>query len=122
QIEYEITDTKTDPNLAVSAASSLVDWGADMLVVSGDYDMGSPSAFVAQNAGIPAISMGASDPKMGVQGVGPFVFSAHTAGQAAGIVMAEYAINELGLENAYMLEDVSMEATKASCAGFRASW
>jgi branched-chain amino acid transport system substrate-binding protein len=122
QIEYQASDTKTDPTLAVSVASSLVDWGSNLLVVSGDYDTGSPAAFVAQNAGTIGISFGASDPKMGVQGVGPNVFSAHTAGQAAGIVMAEYAYKKLGLKSAYMLEDVTMEATKSSCAGFRAAW
>ncbi|KQT62935.1 MULTISPECIES: ABC transporter substrate-binding protein [unclassified Aureimonas] len=122
QIEYQVIDTKTDPTLAVNSASGLVDWGADLMIVSGDYDTGSPAAFVAQNAQTTAISFGASDPKMGVQGVGPYVFSAHTAGQAAGIVMAEYAFKELGFKNAFMLEDVTMEATKSSCAGFAAAW
>lgn len=122
QIEYDVVDTKTDPNLAVNAAKELVDWGAEMMVVSADYDMGSPSAFVAQNEGLVAISTGASDPKMGVQGVGPNVYSAHTAAQVAGIVMAEYADQELGFKTAYQLEDVSIEATKSACAGFRAAW
>ncbi len=122
QIEYDVVDTKTDPNLAINAAQELVEWGADMIVVSSDYDMGSPSAFVAQNEGLVAISSGASDPKMGVQGVGPNVYSAHTAAQVAGIVMAEYADQELGFKTAYQLEDVSIEATKSACAGFRAAW
>lgn len=122
QIEYKVIDTKTEPTLAINSAASLVDWGADIVVVSGDYDTGSPAAFVAQNAQKVAISFGASDPKMGVQGVGPNVFSAHTAGQAAGIVMAEYAFKELEYKTAYMLEDLTMEATKSSCAGFVAAW
>lgn len=122
QIEYEVIDTKTDPTLAINSASSLVEWSADVVIVSGDYDTGSPAAFVAQNAQKVAISFGASDPKMGVQGVGANVFSAHTAGQAAGIVMAEYAFKKLNLKSAYMLEDLTMEATKSSCAGFDAAW
>lgn len=122
QIEYNVIDTKTDPTVAGSAAASLVDWGANVLIVPPDYDMGSPAALVAQNAGTIAISTGASDPKMGAQGVGPYVFTAHTAGQAAGIVMAEYGYKKLNLKTAYMLEDVSMEATKSSCAGFVAAW
>lgn len=122
QIEYNVIDTKTDPIVAASAAASLIDWGANVLIVPPDYDMGSPAALVAQNASTIAISTGASDPKMGAQGVGPYVFTAHTAGQAAGIVMAEYGYKKLNLKTAYMLEDVSMEATKSSCAGFLAAW
>lgn len=122
QIEYKVIDTKTDQTLAASAASALVDWGADMLIVPPDYDYGSPAALVGQNAGLISISTGASDPKMGVQGIGPYVFTAHTAGQSAGILMAEYGYDKLGAKTAYMLEDVSMEATKSSCAGFVASW
>ncbi|MGK9338463.1 ABC transporter substrate-binding protein [Sinorhizobium meliloti] len=122
QIEYKVIDTKTDQTLATSAANSLVDWGANMMIVPPDYDYGSPAALVAQNAGLIAISTGASDPKMGVQGVGPLVFTAHTAGQVAGIVMAEYGHEKLGAKSAYILEDVSMEATKSSCAGFTAAW
>lgn len=122
QIEYQVADTKTDPTLAVSAATTLVDWGADTMVVSSDYDMGSPSAFVAQNAGLIAISAGASDPLMGTQGVGPYTFSAHTAGQTAAFVMAEYAFKELGMKTAYQLVDVSIQATQSFCAGFQEAW
>ena len=122
QIEYKVLDTKTDLTLTGSVASELVDWGANMLVVPPDYDYGSPAALVAQNAGLIAISTGASDPKMGAQGVGPNVFTAHTASQVSGITSAEYAYEKMGARTAYMLEDVSIEATKAACAGFIAAW
>jgi branched-chain amino acid transport system substrate-binding protein len=122
QIEYKVLDMKTDLALSGSTANELVEWGANMMIVPPDYDYGSPAALVAQNAGLIAISTGASDPKMGVQGVGPFVFTAHTAGQTAGIVMAEYGQDKLSLKNAFILEDVSIEATKSSCAGFATAW
>jgi branched-chain amino acid transport system substrate-binding protein len=122
QIEYKVLDTKTDLTLTASVASQLVDWGANMLVVPPDYDYGSPAALVGQNAGLIAISTGASDPKMGAQGVGPNVFTAHTASQISGITAAEYSYEKMGARTAYMLEDVSIEATKAACAGFIAAW
>ncbi|AZO07885.1 ABC transporter substrate-binding protein [Mesorhizobium sp. M3A.F.Ca.ET.080.04.2.1] len=122
QIEYKVLDMKTDLALSGSTASELVSWGANMMIVPPDYDYGSPAALIAQNAGLVAISTGASDPKMGVQGVGPYVFTAHTAGQTAGIVMAEYGQAKLGLKSAFILEDVSIEATKSSCAGFANAW
>ncbi|TKT69564.1 ABC transporter substrate-binding protein [Aquamicrobium sp. LC103] len=122
KIEYQVTDTKTDLTLTANVAASLIDWGANMLVVPPDFDYGAPAAFMAQNANLIAISTGASDPKMGVQGVGSNVFSAHSAGQAAGIVMAEYAHDKMNAKTAFMLEDVSLEAHKSSCAGFVAGW
>lgn len=122
KIEYKELDMKTDLALSGSTAAELIDWGADMLMVPPDYDMGAPAALAAQNAGLIAISTGASDAKMGVQGVGPFTFSAHTAGQTAGIVMAEYGQDKLKLKNVFILEDVSIEATISSCAGFAQAW
>jgi branched-chain amino acid transport system substrate-binding protein len=121
-IEYKVVDMKTDQTLAATAAASLIDWGADMLIVPPDYDFGSPAALAAQNAGLIAISTGAGDPKMGVQGVGPLVFTAHTASQTQGIVMAEYGHEKLGFKSVYVLEDVSIEYSKSACAGFYAAW
>lgn len=122
QIEYSVIDTKTEQTLAGTAAAELLDWGADMLVVPTDYDYGAPAALAAQNAGKIAISPGAGDPKMGVQGVGPYVFTAHTAAQTQGVVMAEYASKVMGLKAAYALEDVSIEYSKSGCAGYKAGW
>lgn len=122
QIEYRVIDTKTDQTLAGTAAAELLDWGADMLVVPTDYDFGAAAALAAQGAGKIAISPGAGDAKMGVQGIGPYVFSAHTAAQTQGIVMAEYAHNVMGLRTAFVLEDVSIEYSKSGCAGYRAGW
>lgn len=122
QIEYKVVDMKTEQRLAATAAAELIDWGADMLIAPPDYDFGAPAALAAQNAGLIAISTGAGDPKMGVQGVGPLVFTAHTASQTQGVVMAEYGHDKLGLENIYMLEDVSIEYSKSACAGFTAAW
>ncbi|PBB86950.1 ABC transporter substrate-binding protein [Mesorhizobium sp. WSM3876] len=122
QIQYSVIDTKTDQTLAGTAGSQLLDWGADMLVVPTDYDYGAAAALAAQNAGKIAISPGAGDPKMGVQGVGPYVFTAHTAAQTQGIVMAEYAKKVMGLKTAYALEDVSIEYSKSGCAGYKAGW
>lgn len=122
KIEYKVIDTKTDQTLAATAGNALVDWGADMMIVPTDYDYGSPAALAAQTAGKIAISPGAGDPKMGVQGVGPLVFTAHTAAQTQGIVMAEYAHRKMGLKSAYVLEDVSIEYSKSACAGFNAAW
>ena len=71
QIAYDIRDTKTEAEGSAKAGAELVSEGADLLVVSADYDFGAPAALAADAAGKIAISLAAGDPKMGIQGVGP---------------------------------------------------
>lgn len=121
-IDFKIIDTKTEREEGAKAASELVEDGVDLMIVSADYDYGAPAALVAQRAGIPAISLGAADPKMGVQGVGDLVFTANGAAQVEGIDMAEWGFKTLGIRAPYVLEDQSLEYSKSGCAGFRSAW
>lgn len=122
QIEYSVIDTKTERERSATAGAELVQSGVDLLIVSADYDFGAPAALAANNAGIIAISLGAADPKMGVQGVGPLAFTSTSAAQVEGIAIAEYAVKKLGLKSTYVLEDTTIEYNKSACAGFRAAW
>ena len=58
----------------------------------------------------------ASDPKFGVQGVGPLAYSTSNAGQAQGALLAEWAFNEKGWKTAYVLLDNTIAYTKSLCA------
>ncbi|OJU49195.1 MAG: ABC transporter substrate-binding protein [Mesorhizobium sp. 61-13] len=122
KIEFEVKDTRTDQEQSSRAGSELVQSGVDLLIVSSDYDFGAPAALAAQAGGVVAISPGAADPKMGAQGVGPFVFTANGAAQLEGIDMAEWAYERQGIRNPYVLEDQSIEYSKSGCAGFRSAW
>ncbi len=122
KIEYKVIDTKTEQERSASAGAELVNEGVNMLVVSCDYDFGAPAALAANQAGVIAMSLCAGDPKMGVQGVGPYAFTANSAAQSEGIAIAEYAQTKMGLKTAYVLEDVIIEYNKSACAGFRAAW
>lgn len=122
QIEYSVMDTKTEQERAATAGAQLVDQGVDMLVVSCDYDFGAPAALAANQAGLIAFSLCAGDPKMGVQGVGPYAFTANSAAQSEGIAIAEYAQKKMNLKTVYVLEDLTIEYNKSACAGFRAAW
>lgn len=122
KIEFSIVDTKSEREGSASAGSFLVDKHVDLMVVSADYDFGAPAALAAQRAGIPAISLGAADPKMGIQGVGNLVFTANGAAQVEGIDMAEFGYDRLGVRSPYVLEDQSIEYSKSGCAGFRSAW
>lgn len=121
QLEFVAADTKTDRAEGVKAGKEVVEKGAKMVVVSCDYDMGSPAAFAAESAGVISISPCANDPKMGVQGVGAHAFSWTFAAQAGAYALAEWAF-EQGWKTAYSLLDTTIEFNKSTCAGFNARW
>jgi branched-chain amino acid transport system substrate-binding protein len=121
KIEVVEADTKTDRAQGSRAGKEVVDLGAKLVVVSCDYDMGSPAAFAAQSAGVISISPCANDPKMGVQGVGTHAFSWTFAAQSGGYALAEWA-HKQGWRTAYSLLDTTIEFNKSTCAGFNARW
>ncbi|GAB4066786.1 ABC transporter substrate-binding protein [Ancylobacter sonchi] len=118
KIKVITADTKTDRVEGAKAGKQLVDEGADMLLVSADYDYGAPAALQAQKAGIISVFIGASDPKAGVLGVGPLSFTANNAAQLEGAVMAEWGYEKKGLRKGYMLVDETLEYNKSACAGY----
>ncbi|MDR6953329.1 branched-chain amino acid transport system substrate-binding protein [Ancylobacter sp. 3268] len=118
KIKVITADTKTDRVEGAKAGKQLVDAGADMLLVSADYDYGAPAALQAQKAGIISVFIGASDPKAGVLGVGPLSFTANNAAQLEGAVMAEWGYEKKGLRKGYMLVDETLEYNKSACAGY----
>ena len=111
-------DTKTDRVEGAKVGQDLVKQGANLLLVSADYDYGAPAALQAQKAGILSVFMGASDPKAGVVGVGPYSFTANNAGQLEGAVMADWGMKKKGVKKGYMLIDETIEYNKSVCAGY----
>ena len=89
-------DTKTDRVEGAKVGQALIQQGANLLLVSADYDYGAPAGLQAQKAGVISVFMGASDPKAGVIGVGPLSFTANNAGQLEGAVMADWAMKKKG--------------------------
>ena len=122
QIRAVSADTKTDIVQGSKAGAEVVARGAQFMIVSCDYDMGAPSATVANSHNMIAISPCASDAKMGVQGIGPYAFTLNTYGQGEGAGMAKYAFVDRGWRKAYMLLDASAEYTKSICHGFLEQW
>ncbi|MGH6719510.1 MAG: ABC transporter substrate-binding protein [Alphaproteobacteria bacterium] len=120
-IRAVVADTKTDTVEGAKAAAEVIDQGAQFMAVSCDYDMGAPAATVANDHGMIAISFCASDAKMGVQGIGPYVFSLEIFGQGEGAVAAAYAWKR-GWRKAYALLDASIEYNKSVCDGFLEYW
>jgi branched-chain amino acid transport system substrate-binding protein len=110
QVKMIDADTKSDVSLGPTAASQVLDEGAVMLLVSTDFDMGSPSALVAQNAGVPSFS-GAVSPMFGAQGVGDLAFSSSDSATEEAAAGAQFAYNK-GWRNVYILVDETVAAER----------
>lgn len=115
-------DTKSVPEQGGDAATAVLDDGAEVVVTSCDFDMGSPAAIVAQEQGVLAFSTCAASTAFGPTGIGPLAFTMATAAGAEGAVMAEWAHEEKGFETAYVLTDDTLEFTKQSAYGFATRW
>ncbi len=119
QIEVLEFDNKSEPSLGADGALSVIDQGAKAIMFPSDFDFGAPGAFVAQQNGVIALS-GASDPKFGVQGIGPYAYSMSNASQAQGAMLAEWAYETQGWKTAYVLLDNTIAYTKSLCGAFEA--
>jgi hypothetical protein len=65
QLRVVRADTKSNINLGAQAGLSVLSKGADVMLVTLDFNYGGPAAREAQKAGVVAISIGASSPKFG---------------------------------------------------------
>lgn len=119
QIEFITADNKTDLAESVKAGQQVLAENPDLVAVSCDYDFGAPAAVQVQKAGKISVFQCAVDPKAGVLGVGPNSFSAGTASQLDGALMADWSMKEKGSKKSFVLEDVAGEAQKSSCAGYK---
>lgn len=118
QISWIEADTKTDQAQGARAGLQLIDEGADMLVVSCDYDFGAPAALAAEAVGVNSFFLCAEDVKAGIQGVGPNSFSGSVLAAVQGATMAEWSYQERDARNAYVLLDTTIEYNKGICSGF----
>jgi len=110
QLQMVRADTKSDQAQGPLAASEVLDKGAQMVIVSTDFDMGSPAALVAQSKGAVSFS-GAVSPMFGVQGVGDLAFSSSDSSTTEAAVGATFAISK-GWKTAYILVDETVAAER----------
>jgi len=111
-------DTRTDRAGAAKAGLDLLDQGAQMMIVSCDYDFGAPAALVAEGEAMISFFLCAEDVKAGIQGVGPLSFSSSVLAPVQGATMAEWAHARREARAAYVLEDTFIEYNKGICTGF----
>ena len=111
-------DSKSDRVEGAKAGQAMIEQGADIVLVTADYDYGAPAALQAQKAGLISVFICASDPKAGIAGVGPLSFTACNAGQVEGATMAEWGYDKKGFRKGYILDDIFLEYDKSVCGGY----
>ena len=118
QITWVEADTKTDRQQSAKAGLQVIDEGADMMIVSCDYDFGAPAALSAEAEGMVSFFLCAEDVKAGIQGVGPMSFSGSVLAAVQGATMAEWSHARREARTGYVLLDTTIEYNKGICTGF----
>ncbi|WP_426434676.1 ABC transporter substrate-binding protein [Bradyrhizobium genosp. P] len=118
KIKPVFADTKTDQAEGAKAGLAVLDQGADLVIVSCDYDFGAPAALQAQAAGKVSFFLCAESIKAGIQGVGPFSFSASVLAPVQGATMSEWAYKKKNARSFYRLLDSWTVYNKGICDGF----
>lgn len=117
-VKWVEADTKTDRAQSAKAGLQVLDQGADMMVVSCDYDFGAPAALAAEAEGKNSFFLCAEDVKAGIQGVGPNSFSGSVLAAVQGATMAEWSTAKREAKTGYVLLDTTIEYNKGICTGF----
>ncbi|MEQ9811990.1 MAG: ABC transporter substrate-binding protein [Azospirillaceae bacterium] len=120
-LEMIYADTRSDFTQGPIAGMEVIDSGADVVIVTGDFDFGGGAARVANAQGILAVSPFAADPLFGVQGIGPYAFTFATASVSSGTILAEWA-HDQGWETAYVLTQTDIQYDQSVSEAFIARW
>jgi branched-chain amino acid transport system substrate-binding protein len=117
QLKLVSVDSKSDPNEGAKAADEVLDKGAQLVIVSCDFDFGGPAAREAEKQDVISFSQCGASTKFGPLGIGPHGFTMSTSAPTQGAIHAEHAIEE-GWKSAYIIVDTSIDFDKQVCYGF----
>ncbi|MDI6711066.1 MAG: ABC transporter substrate-binding protein [Bacillota bacterium] len=111
QIKVVSIDGKTDQTASTNAASKLADV-EKVVAMAGfsDSNYALAAGPIAQNAGIPFVTSGATLPSLPEQ-VGDCFFMAAFGDDAQAYAAADFAAEQLGAKTAYVLKDTAMDFT-----------
>lgn len=121
-LKWVDSDTKSDRAVGPRSAQDVISKGAQIMIVSCDYDYGSPAAFVAVQKGMLAFFTCCESPKCGRQGVGPTAFTMGTGTPTQGAAAAEFAYYTKHWRKAYVMDDNTIEYDNTQCSYFKQRW
>lgn len=122
QIKFVTADMKSDPSQGPVAAQQVISQGADVVLVSCDFDWGSPAATTAIAAGKLTMSLCAGSTLFGPAGLGDLAFSAGVQVEGEAAAMAEWAYQTQGYRNVAIMFDNTLSYNTAYLAAFKTSW
>jgi len=114
-IEVKFIDTESKLDQYAADAQQVIDQGANVLIVTCDYDVSSPAALVAEAKNVLNIAPCVGDPIYGPKGGLKIGFSAGDGTPGEASIMAEFAYGK-GWKNAVLLKDNSIKYTQNQCA------
>lgn len=122
QIEIIAIDGKTDQTTVTNAVSEMIDVH-QVVAIGGlnDSTYALAAGPIAQTAGIPFLTAGATLPTLPEQ-VGDYFFMVPFGDDAQAFAIADYAMNELGAKTAWMLVDQAYDFTTALASFFEQRW
>jgi len=118
QLRPVFADTSSDRAEGARAGLEVIEAGADLVVVSCDYDFGAPAALMAEANGKISFFLCAESVRAGIQGVGPLSFSASVLAPVQGATMVEWGHTTQGWTDFYVLLDTWTEYNRGICEGF----
>ena len=119
-IETVEADMKSKPELAGNAATQVISDGADMLLLPCDFDLGSPAALVAQEAGQDRRSRSAQRrPRSGRRESAISPTRWDSPASAEGAAAAEWAYKDQKWTSTYVLLDDTLDQNKQGTDAFK---
>jgi branched-chain amino acid transport system substrate-binding protein len=116
-VELVTADTASDPTKGPAAALDVIDKGAAVVIVTCDFDNGSPAAQTAASKNVLASSTCGGSDRFNPNVLGPLVFSMATRAGAEGENMAHWAYEQKGFKTAYLLRDTNIAYAQDMCGG-----
>ncbi|WP_328998729.1 ABC transporter substrate-binding protein [Kribbella sp. NBC_00709] len=121
QLELKYGDTKSDRALGTTVGLDLLSHGAKVMVVTCDFDLGSPAAIASTSKKVVAVSPCAGSSQFDVPTLGPLAYSMGTKSAAGAMNVAQFAYDK-GYRKAFLWLDPSITHTKETCAAFESQF
>ena len=121
QLELIEVDGETNPDKGAQIATDLIDQGAQLMLVTCDYDINAKASQVAQDAGVLVIAPCVGDTIMGPDAGLTLGFSLGSAVPGEAAIMAEWAFEEFGPKTS-LFKDMSIKYTQNQCKVFEERW
>ena len=118
KINLELINAQSDASQNSTATTKLIDDGAPVIIGECESTLAMTAGSVAQAAGVPFITYGATLPDLPDR-VGDCFYMTCYSDKVQAYAMAEYAYNDLGARTAYVIEDTTSEYTEALSKYFK---